>query len=179
MSLISEQKNGKLTKDLCVKVIKKVVINNPKNASLKIFKTLMTDGIEFVQVVQFANNIFSKINEHENVILESFMVRESNKDAFWIKLNTNNIHVETNSASKVTKTANKITNNITSLAINCVGKMSVSEKSLMSVKAVLLNTKEDIFGIKKRTTCNAFDLEGKNISKVSEIFQFDFLFHVY
>jgi hypothetical protein len=93
---ISEFNNGVIVRDVPLKVLKKH--SSVPRSGMNVFKTLLTDGIELIHVVQFNKNIFLKFKEGETVKLSNFMPRESEKNAFWFKLNAKNLHLECNSA---------------------------------------------------------------------------------
>ena len=160
MSKIADLCSGVLSTVLIVKICKKQIIKNPKSGS-NIYKTLLTDGVELLQIVQFGTTSFLKTNENDSVKLSSFMPRESKKDGFWIRFNAKNLHIESNSASKILACKDSISS-VEIVDISTLEHMSITEKCLISVEAVLSHVKEDIFGEKKRITCRAYDLTGSN-----------------
>jgi hypothetical protein len=96
---INELSNGLIVKELNFKIIKK---NSSKPKSdLTVYKTLLTDGVELIQVVQFNKNHFQKYKETDSVKLFNFMPRETPKNNFWFRLNSKNLHLEYNNACKV------------------------------------------------------------------------------
>ena len=90
------------------------------------------------------------------------MPKESKKDDFWIKFNNKNLHIESNSASKVISSESSV-DSIEYGNICSIEHMTITEKIIISVKAVLSSIKEDNFGAKKRITCQAYDITGKYI----------------
>ena len=64
---------------------------------------LLTDGIEFIQVTIFGFNKFTCILKGDVVSLSKFMVRNTQINEYWFRLNEANIHLDNNAGSAVKK----------------------------------------------------------------------------
>lgn len=166
---ICEITHAVLVKDLVLKIVKKCQIK-PK-PTLTLWKTLLTDGIEMIQVVDFKFNYFMKYAENDIVKLTYFMPKECNtKDTFYFKLNNKHLELSSNSSSKVERISDNKIPSPEILDITDIDQMNFSGKSIISVKAVMLNINESFFSpsnshTKRNISCHAFDLNGKLLDK--------------
>jgi hypothetical protein len=158
---INELSNGSIVKELNFKIIKKNA-SKPK-PDLTVYKTLLTDGVELIQVVQFNKNHFQKFKETDTVKLFNFMPRETPKNNFWFRLNSKNLHLEYNNACKVELSDKQLDTEVEPMQISAIEQASIVDKSIISVKCVILNIKETVFGTKNIITSKSFDLSGINL----------------
>ena len=88
------------------------------------------------------------------------MPRESEKNAFWFKLNAKNLHLECYSACNVESHVTSITGNIELMHVSAIEHAAYVEKTIVLVRCVILNIKESVYGLKKTLNCLAFEIEG-------------------
>ena len=70
--------------------------------------------------------------------------KTKNQDGYFIKMNNNNIHLDVNNASKIEKNQNIEINTPEMLNISTLRNLTISGKQIVSVKAILINIKENI-----------------------------------
>jgi hypothetical protein len=106
----------------------------------------LTDGIEFIELVQFSRNDFEIYQEGDVVILFNFVVRKSTNNQYFTRLNNAGIFLDMNSTSKITEGVS----DIESVDVTEVHESLLKcpkERKLINIKGLVklksTNSKED------------------------------------
>ena len=108
---------------------------------------LLTDGIEFIQVTIFNFNKFTGILKGDVVSLSKFMIRHTQINEFWFRLNETNIHLDNNAGSAV----KKINYTISDVPkYNFADNTVLNGKNLVNLIGIVMNTDTSLFkGLQK------------------------------
>ena len=69
----------------------------------KYFNCLLTDGIEFITISLFNNNLFENFENNDTVCLKNFNCLSNDQDKFKMNYNKNNIKIENTALSIIDK----------------------------------------------------------------------------
>ena len=158
MNSISDLIINKPVNDLTVIIIKKLTVVNPKN-NKAIYKYVFFDEFEYIQLTQFTQSSLEIYKEGSIVTLSGYMVSPETKNSFWFKLNARNVCLISNNACKIKQSTSKLDSSINYKSIMDINAMVISEKTLISIKAIVLSIKQSEFNGKKKQSLILLDIK--------------------
>jgi hypothetical protein len=162
--LISDMTTGQMKNPIDLLFITFAIVNNPKDNKQQIYKLLFTDGVEFIQLVQWGySKIVKTYKPGTCLLLSSFRIDKSepnDTDKYICSFNTNNFTLISNAASTFEKSTKQIVppyllnSDLTSIHYTC--------NTLISIHAIVSQVKHQTLKTTRLTSCLLIDEQTKS-----------------
>ncbi|CAF0983104.1 unnamed protein product [Brachionus calyciflorus] len=153
-----------------LKIKRKIIKQGPKSQYLKL---LMTDGYEFLEITSWEVEFYRDIIEGQVYEFRHFLALKNVKNQYFFKINSNDISLQKNIASKITK-IDLIIKDVQLIHMDIFPEISLHPQTLISFRAIVENLKNKKTSDKSSYRMTCYDLNKQN-NIIVDIKQPDFI----